>query len=108
MRTEEDYYAESIEISLNDLGIPNVLTKEQIAHIANGIAGSVENKSLAFHSPENPMSHEVHELKAKIARIEQEGERDSMAYKKWIAGQYPKVDTSIFIRDGRVEVEARR
>ena len=46
--SRDDYVQESIEISLNDMGIPNALTRGQIEQLAGDVASGLEHMSTAY------------------------------------------------------------
>lgn len=47
----DDYYAEAVEIALNDIGKPGLLNKDERLEIAWSVLGNAENESTMFPSP---------------------------------------------------------
>jgi len=72
---EKDYWEEGIAQSAEECGL--VMTKEQLAHLVEAVAGAHENYGMAFYSP--PASDRYDEIereyKAKIAALERASER---------------------------------
>lgn len=59
-----DYYRECLVDSFSENGI--VATPAQIDEVARAVDGAVENRSLAFHVPENPLVGELERTKAQL------------------------------------------
>lgn len=67
--TRDDYYQDCFETAMADEGLWHLveqMTAEQRASIGSAIAGAVENQSLAFHVPENPLAAENRRIERKL------------------------------------------
>ena len=80
-----DYWEECVAEAFEDAGIE--ATKEQMATVAEWIAGAHENYGMAFGHDciPNPMESEVETLKARIKKIEENHENRIIGIKKGVA-----------------------
>jgi len=107
--TKQEYYAECISNSLDELNLSSVISSEDINKIASDILISVENQSLAFYEPENPLISTVKDLKKSIEDTQQKYEAKIRLYEHTIASRYGGEDrVTVNIKDNRVEVYERR
>lgn len=67
--SRDDYWQEAFEIAMEDAGAGDLLaqlTKEQREQIGGALAGTDENKGMAFPVPESPYRGENDSLKRKL------------------------------------------
>lgn len=66
MTGRTEYWEECIACTLDEMGIPNRLSREEIKELAQGIEGGYENMNLSYPVPDSPLIGEVADLKRKL------------------------------------------
>ena len=73
---DEDYIAETIEISLEELGLKDVLSSEAIKRMSADLSISIDCYNDHYCAPvENPLNYEIKEIEKKHKREIEEKER---------------------------------
>ncbi len=80
----EEYWLECVETSLDEMGIPDALTKEQREQLAHDVQMGHENIGMAFgyDAIPNPMIAEVESVKRQAARDLKAQEDVTAIYKR--------------------------
>lgn len=93
--TKQEYYMEVLEESLDEVGAPMALTKDQLLVIADNIATSAELESQAFYVPcggQSVKDSEIAELKRKLEMQEKETDDWKEAFRKNVSMRYGDYD----------------
>ena len=108
MDKTDDYYAEAVEIALNDIGKPNLLNRDEMLEIAWSVLGNAENESTAFPSPSSSDIEHSALAKQKLgyeARI-QELEAEIAAYQGSVARRRNVSPSDVYLDGNSVMIRA--
>lgn len=103
---EMEYWLESLNGSLDDLGAAGALTDDQKKYIAHDLSNSHDNYSMAFARPDFRPSKmgkpdEVKRLEEKIIRLES----DIDAYRSGVAKRRRVPKEDVYIENGDVKYD---
>jgi hypothetical protein len=104
-----EYWEESLGQALCDVGVWELITKEQRREIAEALASSAENESMCmgWDCIPNPQDTEIDRLKAAHAEERRQWEQRDSIYRRDIARSQRVAEQDVFIKDGFVAISTR-
>lgn len=106
-----NYWKEALDCALDEAGVFDKLNEEEKLKIAKDLqfAAEMESESCGYLNIPNPLNTEIDNLKKKMKDQEDKFQKREWIYQDSIAQKFGGKDrVHVSIRDGMVEVEARR
>lgn len=104
-----DYWDDALGCALEAVGKFEALTRDERRQVAESLATSAENQSMAFGHDciPNPKDSEIASLKTQHEREIAEWEAADLAYRTSVARRRGVEPNDVYIRNGRVVYDIR-